>query len=55
MIARRFTFGQLALIAWQLRTFTEEFEERAEATGRNPDLCRMSGEQLSKHLAQLGA
>ena len=51
-IARRFTFGQLAVIAWQL-------EERAsartdESLGKGPDLRELTGSELERHLAQLG-
>ena len=54
-IARRFTFGQLALIAWQLHESSRNASQRAEVAGRDEDLRRMSSEQLSKHLAQIGA
>jgi len=43
------------LIAWQLHEFSRQVSERADAGGRDADLRRMSSEQLSKHLAQIGA
>jgi hypothetical protein len=43
------------LIAWQLHEFSKEASERAEVGGKDADLRRMSSEQLSKHLAQIGS
>jgi hypothetical protein len=45
----------LALIAWQLHEFSWNAAERREGSGQDADLRRMSGAQLSKHLAQIGA
>jgi len=43
------------VIAWQLHEFSRDASERPEVTGQDEDLRRMSSEQLSKHLAQIGA
>jgi hypothetical protein len=43
------------LIAWQLHEFSRDASKRAKVGGRDADLRRMSSEQLSKHLAQIGA
>jgi hypothetical protein len=55
MIARQFTLGQLALIAWQLHEFSEQALKDTDVIGRNLDLRRMSSAELSRHLSQLGA
>jgi len=54
-IAARFTFGQLALIAWQMRR-----THSCPATGNDHereavDLRTLNSVQLQQHLAQLGA
>jgi hypothetical protein len=52
VIARRFTLGQLALLAWQLREF-HRAGESSESSADNKDLRLLTGEDLSAHLARL--
>ena len=54
MIARTFTLGQLALIAWRMGERWQAVERHDEIVGHDVDLRRMTGSELSLHLAQLG-
>ena len=53
--ARRFTFGQLALIAWQLEERWSAGERCAEVAGHDVDLRALTSAELSRHLTTLGA
>jgi hypothetical protein len=43
------------VIAWQLEQRWRATEESTEPTGRDADLRKMTGAELSRHLARLGA
>jgi hypothetical protein len=52
VIARRFTLGQLALLAWQLREFHRAGEAN-DAEANHVDLRLLTGDDLRAHLARL--
>jgi hypothetical protein len=56
-IAREFTLGQLAVIAWAMEQRTVEFSwsNGIEAHDNETDLRQLTGAQLATHLAQLDA
>jgi hypothetical protein len=42
------------VIAWQIEQRVQTAEDRTETIGHDTDLRRMSGAELSRHLAGLG-
>ena len=54
VIARKFTLGQLALIAWRMQEQMAAADAQGEIVGRDADLRRMTGSELNRHLAQMG-
>jgi hypothetical protein len=52
VIARGFTLGQLALLAWQLREFSRASEVFGDGVV-SVDLRQFTGDELRSHLARL--
>jgi hypothetical protein len=52
VIARRFTLGQLALLAWQLREFSRASEMYGDEAD-SVDLRQLTGDELRSLLARL--
>lgn len=55
MIGSKFTFGQLALITWQLAERAQASREAGLVVGNDVDLRRLTGTELSRHLTRLGS
>jgi len=55
VILQRFTRGQLAVLAWELRRRAGRAQLTEHDSGSDLDLRHLTGEELQRHLQQLAS